>query len=177
MRGRRRPSTETLDSTRRRTGAETAQRAGDAALGVRHAEHGVILVVDDDRGSAKACESALGGLGYEVKTARDVYEAVDALGSGRFDLVLADVALPEIGGLMKRIREQGERTPVVLMQEEPSMWAAVHALRLGAADYLQKPLRALDAELALIRNRPRALRGRAAQDRARTGGFFGRWRS
>jgi putative nucleotidyltransferase with HDIG domain len=122
--------------------------------------------VDRDQSSIQVCESSLRALGYEVEIARDVYQAVDALGARHFDLVLADVALPEVGGLLKCIREQGERTPIVLMQEEPSVWAAVHALRLGVADYLQKPLRPLDTELALIKSKRRPPQHRAAPGQA-----------
>lgn len=167
VRGKRRGSIAALDSASRGTGAGSRSGAGETEPCAGKTEHGVALVVDGDRNSAQTCESGLQALGYEVETARDVYQAIDALGTRRFDLVLADVALPEMGGLLQGIREQGERTPVVLMQEEPSVWAAVHALHLGAADYLQKPLRPLDAELALIKSRRRPPQRRAAPSQAK----------
>lgn len=156
MRGKGRAGIVTFDST-----LGSSARADETASGGGKTEHGVALVVDRDQSSIQVCESSLRTLGYEVEIARDVYQAVDALGARHFDLVLADVALPEVGGLLKCIREQGERTPIVLMQEEPSVWAAVHALRLGVADYLQKPLRPLDAELALIKSKRRPPQHRA----------------
>jgi putative nucleotidyltransferase with HDIG domain len=156
-----------FDSSLPGTNENGQSGARDTTPSAGKTEHGVVLVVDSDRKTVQVCESGLKALGYEVEVAPDTFEAIDALENRRFDLVLADVALPEVGGLLNRIRERGERTPVVVMQGEATTWAAVHALRLGAADFLQKPLRPLDAEFALIKSRRRPRQPKAAPSRAK----------
>lgn len=105
-----------------------------------------ILVVDDDPGFRGLLEAILKGEGYGVVTAGSVGEARRA-GSG-FGVVLTDLRLPDGDGLqvLRWSREQSPDTPVVVITAFGAVPTAVEAMKLGALDYLTKPL-ASPAEL------------------------------
>lgn len=105
-----------------------------------------ILVVDDDPGFRGLLEAILKGEGYAVATAGSVGEARRA-GAG-FDVVLTDLRLPDGDGLqvLRWSREQSPDTPVVVITAFGAVATAVEAMKLGALDYLTKPL-ASPAEL------------------------------
>ena len=106
-----------------------------------------ILVVDDDPGFRGLLEAILKGEGYTVATAGSVGEARRSGGTG-FDVVLTDLRLPDGDGLqvLRWSREQSPDTPVVVITAFGAVATAVEAMKLGALDYLTKPL-ASPAEL------------------------------
>lgn len=82
--------------------------------------------------------------GYGVTTCIDGASAVDALEEGEFDVVISDVAMPEMSGieLLRAIRGRHHSLPVVLMSGAPDVESAVDALKHGALRYLLKPIAA-----------------------------------
>ena len=101
-----------------------------------------ILVVDDDDAHRGMLKTMLGSWGYTVDEATDGDEAVDRVREKAFDAVLTDVRMARMDGIhaLKGILEYNPALPVVLMTAYSSVETAVEALRLGAYDYLVKPL-------------------------------------
>ncbi len=100
-----------------------------------------ILLVEDHAALRDALAIALDGGGHRVVVAETGPSAVRALESGRFDLVITDVRLPEGDGfqVLEAARAAEPRVPVIVMTAYGSMEAAVRALRLGAVDFVEKP--------------------------------------
>ena len=101
-----------------------------------------ILVVDDDDAHRGMLRTMLRSWGYTVEEATDGDEAVDLVREKSFDAVLTDVRMARMDGIhaLKNILEYNPALPVVLMTAYSSVETAVEALRLGAYDYLVKPL-------------------------------------
>jgi two-component system response regulator MprA len=118
-----------------------------------------LLVVDDDPALSRTLRRALSIEGYDVECAADGAEALQRLGSARFDAVLLDVAMPRLDGLAvcRRMRERRDRTPVLMLTAREAVGDRVSGLDAGADDYLVKPF-ALDE----LNARVRALLRRAA---------------
>jgi two-component system response regulator FlrC len=118
-------------------------------------DESAILVVEDDSNMRMALSKSLGGQGYPVKLAHDGYEALEYLEKQPAWLVIADVNMPGKGGIdmLREIRAGGNPIPVVLMTAYSTVDMAVQALKLGAADYLQKPfpLQQLESMISRIR--------------------------
>lgn len=100
-----------------------------------------ILVVDDEDNLRTMLAAALKFEGYDVVQAADGREGLRALKEHRPDLVVLDVMMPELDGfgVLKRMREMGDRTPVVFLTARDTSADAVQGLGLGADDYLSKP--------------------------------------
>ncbi len=125
---------------------------------------GIVLVVDDDPIVRRSLVGFLTHEGLQVSEAPNVDSALDALDKGTasgtaFDLVITDVAMPERDGreLLREIGRRHPATAVVMLTAYGTIEAAVDALRLGAVDFLTKPV--LDDELRLAVER--GLRHRA----------------
>jgi DNA-binding NtrC family response regulator len=101
-----------------------------------------ILLVDDDERLRRAAEKVLTGGGNHVSTASSGAEATAVLHGKKFPLVLLDLRLPDIDGigLLKNVRELSPETEVVVITGHGSVEKAVEAMRLGAYDFIQKPL-------------------------------------
>jgi two-component system OmpR family response regulator/two-component system response regulator QseB len=130
-----------------RTPAETAG-SGPARL----------LVVDDEPALRDALESSLAFEGYEVTTATDGFEALEAVERDRPDLVLLDIMMPRMDGLtaVRRMRSRGDTAPVLMLTARDAVGDRVTGLDVGADDYLVKPyeFRELLARMrAVIRRR------------------------
>jgi two-component system response regulator MprA len=115
-----------------------------------------ILVVDDEPAVRRSLRRALALEGYEISTAEDGEQALDALGQHAFEAVVLDIAMPGIDGIeaCRRIRRGGDRTPILMLTARDALDDRVAGLDAGADDYLVKPfaLRELTARLrALIR--------------------------
>ncbi|MGI8430300.1 MAG: response regulator transcription factor [Solirubrobacteraceae bacterium] len=115
-----------------------------------------ILVVDDEPAVRRALDRALRLESYEVALAADGEEALDALASTPADAVILDLAMPRLDGLevCRRMRQAGDRTPVLMLTALDAIDDRVRGLDAGADDYLVKPfaLRELQARLrALLR--------------------------
>ncbi|MEW5769123.1 MAG: sigma-54 dependent transcriptional regulator [Pseudomonadota bacterium] len=102
-----------------------------------------ILVVDDEPGIRELMREILEEEGYEVRLAENGAAARAALDDKVPDLVLLDIWMPDVDGvtLLKEWKTQGRLTmPVVMMSGHGSVHTAVEATRLGAFDYLEKPI-------------------------------------
>jgi two-component system, OmpR family, response regulator MprA len=115
-----------------------------------------ILVVDDESAVREAIERALRLDGYEVAVASDGREALETLDARAPDAVVLDVLMPQVDGLdvCRRLRDRGDRTPVLMLTARDAVADRVAGLDAGADDYLVKPfaLEELGARLrALLR--------------------------
>ena len=101
-----------------------------------------ILLVEDDPEFREILASRLERLRYEVTVAQSGTMALEALAEADFDVVLTDVVMPELDGLglVEKMREQGSFVPVVVMSGTGDIDTAVRAVRLGAIDFLEKPI-------------------------------------
>ncbi|MCP5278729.1 MAG: sigma-54-dependent Fis family transcriptional regulator [Thiobacillus sp.] len=102
-----------------------------------------ILVVDDEPGIRELMQEILEEEGYEVRMAENGASARNALEDKIPDLVLLDIWMPDVDGvtLLKEWKTQGRLTmPVVMMSGHGTVHTAVEATRLGAFDYLEKPI-------------------------------------
>jgi two-component system, OmpR family, response regulator MprA len=111
-----------------------------------------ILVVDDEPAVRDALERALKAQHHTVTTAADGRQALDAIAQQRPELVLLDVLMPVMDGFetCRRLRELGDRTPVLMLTARDAVGDRVEGLDAGADDYVVKPF-ALEELLARIR--------------------------
>ena len=111
-----------------------------------------VLVVDDDRLNREILRDALGGLG-DVECVASAEDALEALRRRPADLVLSDLTMPGMSGtqLLARVRREHPDTDFVLLTANASVESAVAALRMGAADYLTKPLQLEEISLVVER--------------------------
>ena len=111
-----------------------------------------LLIVDDEANIRSSLAGALGRDGYQVDTAANIAEGRTRLREA-YDFVLLDVWLPDGSGLdlLAEIRDAAPDTVVIMMSGHATVDAAVKATRLGAFDFLEKPL-SLDRLLILLRN-------------------------
>jgi DNA-binding NtrC family response regulator len=114
-----------------------------------------VLIVDDERTLARAVKAFLAESGYEAEVAGDAETALSILPTLRPDVVFTDVRLPGMSGidLLRRIREFDPAISVVVMTAYGSIEGAVEAVKLGAFDYVKKPIDL--EELKLLADRAR----------------------
>jgi len=101
-----------------------------------------ILVVDDQSSVRELLRAVFESDGYEVETAPDGGSAVAAVDERYHDLVVMDIRMPGIDGVeaLRRMREVSPQTGVVMMTAFASVETAVEAMKLGAFDYVTKPI-------------------------------------
>ncbi len=117
------------------------------------AEHRArVLVVDDSRFHRELARDVLAGRA-DVVCCEGAAQALTAIEEGGFDLVLSDLTMPELSGLdlLERVQRRFPGSEFVIVTANATVDSAVHALRMGATDYLQKPVRAADLILCLER--------------------------
>lgn len=112
-----------------------------------------ILIIDDDPGFRSLMETILRGEGYTVQTAGSVAEALACGGRRSYHLVISDLKLPDGSGLdiLRHWRQEMPETPVIVVTAFGSVASAVEAMKLGAADYLGKPLSSPDELRVVVR--------------------------
>ena len=147
---------------------------------VNNLEQGTaILVIDDEESLRNTFQFFLQNQGYQpVVTAATYEEACQAINECRFDLIISDIVLGGNTGIdvLKRVREIGLSCPVVMITGYPTVETAAEAVRLGAFDYIPKPVE----KEALLRTARLALRQyqleqgqrRAEQERERYRAFL-----
>lgn len=102
-----------------------------------------ILVVDDDLITLKAVEKYLTGDGHHITTSVDGYEALKILEKERYDLLIADIAMPRLSGfeLLKYLKGKlNDQMPVILMSAFKQKTIIANAFQLGANNFMNKPL-------------------------------------
>ncbi len=101
-----------------------------------------ILVVDDDRGVREALGEFLRTLGYGVVLAEHGEEALKVYRTGEFDVIMADLIMPNMDGMdfLRRIRGiKNDEVIFLMITGHPSIGTAVEAINQGADDYITKP--------------------------------------
>jgi UDP-3-O-acyl N-acetylglucosamine deacetylase len=116
------------------------------------AEEKTILVVDDEDGIRESIREILSDEGYRVYEAPDGKKVLDLIREKRPQLVLLDIWMPEIDGigLLKEIKEKEPEIDVVMISGHGNIHTAVTATKLGAFDFIEKPL-SLDGLLGTVR--------------------------
>ncbi|HYG99271.1 MAG TPA: sigma-54 dependent transcriptional regulator [Terriglobales bacterium] len=112
-----------------------------------------ILIVDDENGIRQSLKGILEDEGYQASTAESGEAGLEILQKKQFDVVLLDIWLPGIDGLetLERIKEADDPPEVIMISGHGTIETAVRATKLGAYDFLEKPL-SLDRTLILVKN-------------------------
>lgn len=112
-----------------------------------------VLVVDDDPGFGKLLATILRGQQHEVVVASSVDEALAEAGRRSFDLVLCDLKLRDGEGIavLRWFHERAPETPVIMITAFGTVASAVEAMKLGAVDYIGKPLGSPEELRLLVR--------------------------
>jgi len=103
---------------------------------------GKILIVDDEIGILDTVSGILEDEGYSTFTAQDAEDALHILEKEEIDLIFLDVWLPGMNGIeaIKKIKDKDSQIPVIMISGHGNIEIAVQAVKLGAFDFLEKPL-------------------------------------
>ena len=103
---------------------------------------GSVLVVDDDGSSRREAAAMLASSGYDVAVAHDAEGGFDLLDARPFDLIISDLHLPGVDGLqfLETIRAAGMDTDFLMISGKGSIGIAVLSMKIGAANFIEKPL-------------------------------------
>lgn len=125
-----------------------------------------VLIVDDERNIRRTLATFFGSLGHAVGQAESGEQALGAMRTQGFDVVVTDYRMAEMNGLelLREIKRISPDTPVVLMTAYATVDNAVSAMKAGAYDYLTKPF-SLD-EIQLVVERALELRGLRVENQA-----------
>jgi CheY-like chemotaxis protein len=106
------------------------------------AVHSTALLIDDDASGNVLFAYALRRDGFEVLTAETGRAGASIVASGAADVVLLDLRLPDVSGIdvLRMIKRDGRKVPVIMMTAYQTIDVMAQAMRLGAADFLEKPL-------------------------------------
>ncbi|HSS38215.1 MAG TPA: EAL domain-containing protein [Polyangia bacterium] len=101
-----------------------------------------MLVVDDEPVTARGYARALSAAGYKVNVAHDGREAAAMAKAHSYDVIVSDIAMPDMDGLalLRTIRESDLDVPMIFMTGSPALESAVTAIEYGAFRYLVKPI-------------------------------------
>ena len=101
-----------------------------------------LLIVDDEANTLASLSRAFRLAGHEATVCDNAAKALELAKAQNFDLILSDVVMPGKGGLtlLEELKQQGVTAPVVMMSGQAHIEMAVKATRLGALDFLEKPI-------------------------------------
>src|SRR5216683_6934521 len=121
-----------------------------------------ILIVDDESGIRQSLKGVLEDEGYKAAAAESGEACLESLRKRAFDVVLLDVWLPGMDGLdtLQKIRDLENAPEVIIISGHGTIETAVRATKLGAFDFLEKPL-SIDRTLILLKNAVQARRLRS----------------
>jgi len=110
-----------------------------------------ILVVDDEDSMCNFMEIMLSKDGYSVETTTSGGEAISLLKGKNYDLVIADLNMPEMSGIdvLRGIKSFKKEQEIIMMTAFASVDTAIEAMKLGAADYITKPFKVDEIKLAI----------------------------
>src|SRR5580698_9789024 len=105
-------------------------------------QKGYLLIVDDDPNTLASLARAFRLAGHDAVVCDNAAKAIELARAQHFDLILSDVVMPGKGGLalLDELKAGGVTTPVVMMSGQGDIETAVKATRLGALDFLEKPI-------------------------------------
>ena len=132
---------------------DSMERRGTTGIGGEKMRPGTrVLLVEDDRLIAEFVEPELERLGFRVRCAYDGPSGLEAARNFEPELLVLDIMLPKLDGVgvLKELRSEGVRTPVIMLTARDATIDKVHSLDLGADDYVTKPFE-MDELLARIR--------------------------
>ena len=112
-----------------------------------------LLIVDDEANTLASLSRAFRLAGHEATVCDNANRALEIAKSQKFDLILSDVVMPGKDGLalLEELKQQGVEAPVVMMSGQAHIEMAVRATRLGALDFLEKPI-STDKLLLTVKN-------------------------
>ncbi|HET9012616.1 MAG TPA: response regulator, partial [Gemmatimonadaceae bacterium] len=118
-----------------------------------------VLIVDDDPSTLASLSRAFRLAGHEAVVCDNAARGIELVRAERFDVVFSDVVMPGKDGLamLEELRERGLAIPIIMMSGQATVDMAVRATRLGALDFLEKPVSAdkllitLDNALKMVR--------------------------
>src|SRR5258705_7806086 len=118
-----------------------------------------LLLVDDDPNTLASLSRAFRLAGHEATVCDNANRALELLRTENFDLILSDVVMPGKSGLelLEDLKKAGIKTPIVLISGQANIEMAVRATKLGALDFLEKPL-STDKLLVTVENALRLTR-------------------
>jgi putative two-component system response regulator len=124
-----------------------------------------VLIVDDEQSIRTTLRAFLQHEGYKVEVAKDAESAQELLVCGDFDVVVSDIVLPRVTGLalLHLIRQTAPGVQVIMMTGEPTVDSAAEAVRVGASDYLTKPV----GKNAILRSVATAAKMKRVEDERR----------
>ena len=101
-----------------------------------------LLLIDDDANTLASLSRAFRLAGHEATVCDNALRAAELIRNNHFDLILSDVVMPGKTGmeLLEELKQSGLKTPIVLISGQANIEMAVKATRLGALDFLEKPL-------------------------------------
>ena len=101
-----------------------------------------VLIADDERNIRRSLGATFRLEGYQVETADDGRQALGVLEDGQIDLMVLDLQMPELDGLetLRELRRRGHEVPVMILTAHGTIEKAVEATRLGAFDFVEKPV-------------------------------------
>jgi len=110
-----------------------------------------ILVIDDEDSMCNFMEIMLSKDGYSVETTTSGGEAINLLKDNNYDLVIADLNMPEMSGIdvLKGIKAFKLEQEIIMMTAFASVDTAIEAMKLGAADYITKPFKIDEIKIAI----------------------------
>ncbi len=100
-----------------------------------------ILIIDDETDFSSVIAERLRGRGFDVDTAESGMEALDKVKGKSYDAVVLDLAMPEMDGIetLTRLLEIDKNLQVIMLTGRATVQKGVEAIKLGAADFLEKP--------------------------------------
>jgi DNA-binding response OmpR family regulator len=101
-----------------------------------------LLIVDDEQSICVVLARALGYLGFDVEAVNSGPEALARLAETDYDLMLLDLRMPGMDGMevMQHVRQSNPELPIIIMTGQGTLESAIAALKLGALDYVLKPV-------------------------------------
>ena len=115
---------------------------------------GKILIVDDDKAHLSMLKTVLNGWGFQTVEVEDGSDAINEVHDTPFDCILMDVRMANVGGIeaLNEIKTINPSIPIIIMTAYSSVDTAVEAMKLGAYDYLTKPLNFDELQLTIERS-------------------------
>ena len=126
-----------------------------------------VLIVDDDPAICKLLEKVMRSNDMDSQAVGSGQQALQALEARTFDIILLDVNLGDMEGfeVLRRLRERGIKTPVIIISGRNEDYDSLYGLSLGADDYVTKPFRpvVLGAKVKALLRRSREFSSAASQ--------------
>jgi DNA-binding response OmpR family regulator len=137
------------------------------SIGGEYGAYPKILLMEDEVNVARGLKMVLNEEGYEVDVATTGQSALDQFHQKTFDLLVADLRLPDMDGMevIKQVREGASGTKVVVITGQPSVATAVESMKSGVFDYLPKPFTEEEFKTA-IESALRTIRPKAGTETA-----------